>query len=70
MSRMFHSCMQTREQLVRKKEKLVDQLKALAASIPTTLMAATSNKFTELERQLKAKAGSLEEVDAQRRSVG
>jgi hypothetical protein len=58
-----------REQLLRKKEKLLEQLKALAASIPTTLLVATSTKFNELERQLRAKAGSLEDVDAQRRFV-
>lgn len=47
----------------------MEQLKALAATIPTNLMSATSNKFSDLERQLKAKAGSLEEVDAQRKYV-
>ncbi len=56
-----------REQLLRKKEKLLDQLKALAATIPTNLMNATSNKFSDLERQLKVKAGSIEDVDAQRK---
>jgi hypothetical protein len=60
---------QVRELLLRKKERLVEQLKALAATIPTNLMSATSNKFSDLERQLKAKAGSLEEVDAQRKYV-
>jgi hypothetical protein len=58
---------QVRELLVRKKERLVDSLKALAASVPTTLLVATSTKFSELERQLRAKAASLEDVDAQRR---
>lgn len=58
---------QVRELLLRKKEKLLDQLKALAATIPTNLMNATSNKFSDLERQLKAKAGSIEDVDAQRK---
>lgn len=47
----------------------MEQLKALAATIPTNLMSATSSKFSDLERQLKAKAGSLEEVDAQRKYV-
>lgn len=58
---------QVRELLLRKKEKLLDQLKALAATVPTNLMNATSNKFSDLERQLKAKAGSIEDVDAQRK---
>lgn len=58
---------QVRDLLLRKKEKLLDQLKALAASIPTNLISATSAKFGDLERQLKAKAGSIEEVDAQRK---
>jgi hypothetical protein len=58
-----------RDQLLRKKEKLLDQLKALAATIPTTLISATTVRFTDLERQLKAKAGSIEDVDAQRRWV-
>jgi hypothetical protein len=60
-------CVQVRELLLRKKEKLLDQLKALAATIPINLMNATSNKFSDLERQLKAKAGSIEDVDAQRK---
>lgn len=58
-----------RELLLRKKEKLLDQLKALTATIPTTLISATSNKFSDLERQLKTKAGSIEDVDAQRKWV-
>lgn len=61
--------MQVRELLLRKKGKLLDQLKALAATIPTNLIVATSTKFSDLERQLKAKAGSIEEVDAQRKYV-
>lgn len=56
-----------RELLLRKKEKLLNQLKALAASIPTNLMNATSTKFSDLERQLKVKAASVEDVDAQRK---
>ena len=59
--------MQVREMLLRKKERLLDQLKALAASIPTNLMSTTSTKFSELERQLKAKVASIEDVDAQRK---
>jgi hypothetical protein len=58
---------QVRELLLRKKEKLLDQLKALAATMPTNLISATSNKFSDLERQLKAKAASIEDVDAQRK---
>lgn len=59
--------LQVRELLLRKKEKLLDQLKALAATIPTNLMSTTGSKFSELERQLKVKAGSIEDVDAQRK---
>lgn len=68
---VWYNCMciavQVRELLLRKKEKLLDQLKALAATIPTNLMNATGAKFSDLERQLKAKAGSIEDVDAQRK---
>jgi len=33
------------------------------------MLAAVGAKFADLERQLRAKAGSIEEVDAQRRLV-
>jgi hypothetical protein len=56
-----------REALLSKKEKLVGLLKALVARVPRSMMAATSAKFSELERQLKAKASSIEEVDQQRK---
>eukprot|EP00882_Tetradesmus_deserticola_P030997 GHRQ01035031.1.p1 GENE.GHRQ01035031.1~~GHRQ01035031.1.p1 ORF type:complete len:225 (+),score=128.54 GHRQ01035031.1:132-806(+) len=42
-------------------------LKALVARMPRSIMAAASAKFSELERQLKAKASSIEEVDQQRK---
>jgi dynein heavy chain len=58
---------QVRDVLLRKKEKLVGMLKALVARVPRSMMAATSEKFSELERQLKAKANSIEEVDQQRK---
>lgn len=44
-------------------------LKAVVARVPRTMMTATSAKFAELERQLKAKAGSIEDVDQQRKWV-
>lgn len=58
-----------RDLLLRKQERLVVQLKALAAAAPAGRLAATGTKFGELERRLRAKAGSLEDVDAQRRFV-
>jgi hypothetical protein len=63
----LHVPCQVREALLRKKEKLVGMLKALVARVPRSMMAATSAKFSELERQLKAKASSIEEVDQQRK---
>eukprot|EP00879_Flechtneria_rotunda_P025821 GHRR01027470.1.p1 GENE.GHRR01027470.1~~GHRR01027470.1.p1 ORF type:complete len:267 (+),score=120.11 GHRR01027470.1:1103-1903(+) len=64
------NCVKVRDVLLRKKEKLVGLLKALAARIPRVLLAAASAKFSELERQLKAPANSIEEVDAQRKFIG
>ncbi|WIA31960.1 hypothetical protein OEZ86_002815 [Tetradesmus obliquus] len=63
------NCMKVREALLRKKEKLVGMLKALVARVPRSMVAATSARFSELERQLKAKASSIEEVDQQRKFI-
>ncbi|KAF6265909.1 dynein heavy chain 2 [Scenedesmus sp. NREL 46B-D3] len=63
------NCMKVREALLRKKEKLVCMLKTLVARVPRSMLAATSSKFSELERQLKAKASSIEEVDQQRNFI-
>ncbi|KAG2485619.1 hypothetical protein HYH03_015682 [Edaphochlamys debaryana] len=56
----------TREMLVKKQEKLVALLKALAARVPRRAMAAVSSKFAEIDRALKAKVNNLEDVDEQR----
>lgn len=58
---------QVREALLRKKERLVGLLKGLMARVPRGMLAATGAKFGELERQLKTKPASIEDVDAQRR---
>ncbi|WIA11828.1 hypothetical protein OEZ85_011917 [Tetradesmus obliquus] len=63
------NCMKVREALLRKKEKLVGMLKALVTRVPRSMVAATSAKFSELERQLKVKASSIEEVDQQRKFI-
>jgi hypothetical protein len=60
---------QVRELLLRKQEALVAGLRALAARVPRAMLAAAGAKFAELERQLRAKAATLEDVDAQRRWV-
>lgn len=58
---------QVRDALLRKKEKLVGMLKSMMARVPRAMMASTSTKFSELERQVKAKATNIEGVDAQRK---
>ena len=59
----------TRELLVKKQEKLVALLKGLAARVPRRAMAAVSSKFSELNKQLLAKANSVEDVDEQRKFI-
>jgi hypothetical protein len=54
---------------LRKQERLAASLKALAARVPRDALAAVGVKFAELERQLRAKAASIEDVDTQRRWV-
>jgi dynein heavy chain len=58
-----------RDALLKKKEKLVQQLKALAARVPRKALAAVGAKFAELERELRARPADLEQVDEQRRLV-
>lgn len=58
---------QVRDTLLRKKEKLVSMLRAVVARVPRAMMSASSAKFSELERQVKAKTTSVEDVDAQRK---
>lgn len=48
---------QTRELLVKKQEKLVALLKALAARVPRRAMASVSTKFAEIDRALKVSGG-------------
>lgn len=69
-SHVLHSfcrCLQVRDHLLRVKSKLVLLLKGLAARIPRALLSAASFKASELEKQLKSKPNSIEDVDAQRR---
>eukprot|EP00878_Enallax_costatus_P016966 GHUV01017809.1.p1 GENE.GHUV01017809.1~~GHUV01017809.1.p1 ORF type:complete len:1283 (+),score=439.89 GHUV01017809.1:87-3935(+) len=63
------NCVKVRDTLLRKKEKLVGMLKAVVARVPRAMVSLTSAKFSELERQVKAKAVSIEEVDAQRKFI-
>lgn len=65
--RTFCRCLQVRDHLLRVKSKLVLLLKGLAARIPRALLSAASFKASELEKQLKSKPNSIEDVDAQRR---
>ena len=58
---------QVRDQLLRVKSKLVQLLKGLTARMPRAIIASASAKAAELEKQLRAKANSIEEVDSQRR---
>lgn len=60
---------QVRDLLLRKQERLAASLKALAARVPRSMLSAAGAKFAELERALRAKAGSIEDVDAQRRLI-
>jgi dynein heavy chain len=59
--------MQVRDQLLRVKFRLVQLLKGLTARIPRVIIASASAKAADLEKQLRAKANSIEEVDAQRK---
>jgi hypothetical protein len=58
-----------RDALLRKQERLVAALKAFAAREPREMLAVAAAKFAELERRLRVRAGSIEELDAQRRFI-
>ena len=60
---------QVRDVLLRKQGALVAALRAFAASVPRSILAAMGAKCAELDRALRAKTSSLEDVDAQRRLV-
>jgi hypothetical protein len=60
---------QVRDLLLRKQERLATALKSFAARVPREMLAAVGAKFADLERRLRSKACSIEEVDAQRRLV-
>ena len=60
---------QVRDLLLRKQERLATALKSLTAHMPREMLAAVGAKFADLERRLRTKACSIEEVDAQRRLV-
>ncbi len=62
-------CAQVRDTLLRKKDHLVALLKGLAARVPRSMALAAGAKFNELERALRSRATSIEDVDAQRRLV-
>jgi hypothetical protein len=58
-----------REALLQKQERLIAALKVLAARVPREMLTAAAAKFAELERRLRLKATSIEELDAQRRFI-
>ncbi|KAG1679690.1 hypothetical protein FOA52_006209 [Chlamydomonas sp. UWO 241] len=59
----------TRDMLLQRKAKLVSLLKLLVARVPRKMMSALDVKFKEIERQLRAKTTSLEDVDEQRKYI-
>lgn len=63
------SLVKTRELLLKKQEKLVTLLKGLAARVPRKAIAAVSAKFAELDKQVKTKANTIEDVDNQRKFI-
>ncbi|GBF98747.1 dynein heavy chain axonemal [Raphidocelis subcapitata] len=63
------NCVKVRDLLLRKQERLATALKSLTARMPREMLAAVGAKFADLERRLRTKATSIEEVDAQRRLV-
>ena len=44
-------------------------LKALSARVPKRMMAAVTSKFQEIERALRVKTNSIEDVDEMRKYI-
>jgi len=63
------SVVQVRDAVLRKQTALVASLKAFAAARPRAMLAATSARFVEIERALRVKPTTLEDVEAQRKLV-
>ena len=55
--------------LVSKKQKLVRALKDAMSRVPRRVIAAVSAKFVELEKKLRQKPNSIEEVADQRQFI-
>jgi hypothetical protein len=64
-----HASPQVRDLLLCKQERLAAALKALAVRVPRDALASAGARFADLERQLRAKAATIEEVEARRRLV-
>lgn len=55
--------------LVSKKQKLVRALKDAMSRVPRRVIAAVSAKFVELDKKLRQKPSSIEEVADQRQFI-
>lgn len=61
--------MQVRDLLLSKKQKLIRTLKEALSHVPRRVVAAVSAKFSELDKKLRQKPSSIEEVADQRQFV-
>ena len=65
-SSQTHSCAQVRDVLISKKQRLIRSLKEALSRVPRRIVAAVAAKFSELDKRLRIKASSIEEVADQR----
>lgn len=63
------SCLQIREVLVNKKQRLIRALKEAMSRAPRRVVAAVSTKFLELDKRLRQKPSNIEEVADQRQFI-
>ncbi|KAK9803422.1 hypothetical protein WJX72_010826 [[Myrmecia] bisecta] len=63
------NCSKVREALVEKKGKLIRALKEVVARVPRSIMVAVGAKYSEIDKRLRARVGSIEEVDEQRQFI-
>lgn len=65
----IRDCLQVRELLVAKKQKLIRALKDALSRVPRRIIAAVSAKFLELDKRLRQSPTNIEEVADQRQFV-
>ena len=62
-------CLQVRDALISKKQRLVRSLKETLSRVPRRIVASVAAKFGEIEKRLRLKPNNIEEVADQRQFI-